>query len=150
MLRQAVGNYAIATQFFITRRKTKMQRNPVGWFEIYVDDLERATQFYETVLGVQLQELPSPMDHLQMMAFPMSMELAGASGALCKMEGFQGGGGGTLVYFSCQDCGVEATRIETAGGKLHMPKTSIGEYGSIALVVDTEGNMFGLHNPPSN
>ncbi len=60
------------------------------------------------------------------------------------------GGGSTIVYFSCQDCGIEAARIEPAGGKLHMPKTSIGQYGAIALGVDTEGNVFGLHNPPSN
>ncbi len=127
-----------------------MHRNPVGWFEIYVDDLDRATKFYETVLGMKLEELPSPMDHLKMMAFPMSMGSSGASGSLCKMEGMKCGGGSTLVYFSCQDCDVEASRIEEAGGKLHMPKTSIGQYGSIALGIDTEGNIFGLHNPPAN
>jgi predicted enzyme related to lactoylglutathione lyase len=25
--------------------------NPVGWFEIYVDDMPRAKAFYETVFG---------------------------------------------------------------------------------------------------
>lgn len=29
-----------------------MQNNPVGWFEIYVNDMERAKKFYETVLKV--------------------------------------------------------------------------------------------------
>lgn len=125
-----------------------MQRNPVSWFEIYVDDLSRATKFYETVLGISLQELPSPMDHLKMTAFPMSMEAGGASGALCRMEGVKCGGGSTIVYFGCQDCGVEAARIEAAGGKVQMPKTSIGQYGDIAMGIDTEGNVFGLHNPP--
>ncbi len=127
-----------------------MQRNPVSWFEIYVDDLSRATKFYETVLGVTLQELPSPMDNLRMMAFSMSMEAGGASGTLCCMEGMKPGAGGTIVYFGCQDCGVEAARIEAAGGKIQMPKTSIGQYGAIVLGVDTEGNMFGLHNRPAN
>ncbi len=27
-----------------------MNRNPVGWFEIYVQDLDRAKNFYEHVL----------------------------------------------------------------------------------------------------
>jgi predicted enzyme related to lactoylglutathione lyase len=27
-----------------------------------------------------------------------------------------------------------------------MEKRSIGQYGFIALVLDTEGNMFGLHS----
>ena len=35
-------------------------RNPVGWFEIYVDDMERAKSFYEAVLKVKLEKLPGP------------------------------------------------------------------------------------------
>jgi hypothetical protein len=64
-----------------------MRCNPVGWFELYVEDIDRATKFYETVLGTKLEKLDAPMDNLQMMAFPMSMESPGASGALCKMDG---------------------------------------------------------------
>ena len=30
------------------------KRNPVGWFEIYVQDMERARAFYEKTLDVQL------------------------------------------------------------------------------------------------
>ncbi len=123
-----------------------MKSNPVGWFEIYVQDLSRATKFYETVLDVQLEPLDSPREDIQMMAFPMSMETTGAGGALAQMEGAPSGCGGTMVYFSCHDCEREAARIESAGGKLHMPKSPIGQYGFIALGVDTEGNMFGLHS----
>jgi hypothetical protein len=123
-----------------------MKVNPVAWFEIYVSDLARATQFYETVLGTKLEVLPSPMEHIEMMAFPMSMEGAGASGALVRMDGVKCGGGSTIVYFSSDDCGVEAARIEAAGGTINMPKTAIGQYGFIALGVDTEGNIFGLHS----
>lgn len=35
-------------------------RNPVGWFEIYVQDMERATKFYESVFQVALDTLPLP------------------------------------------------------------------------------------------
>ncbi len=81
-----------------------------------------------------------------MMAFPMHMEAGGASGALAKMEGCPSGGMGTLVYFSCEDCGNESSRAVSAGGKVFKPKMSIGQYGFIALVTDTEGNMIGLHS----
>jgi predicted enzyme related to lactoylglutathione lyase len=127
-----------------------MRYNPVGWFEIYVEDIDRATKFYEAVLGTKLEKLEAPMANLQMMAFPMNMESPGASGALCRMDGVKPGGGGTLVYFATEDCGIEASRIETAGGQVQMPKTSIGPYGFIALGIDTEGNMFGLHSPPTD
>jgi len=123
-----------------------MIRNPVGWFEIYVQDMARAKKFYETVLGVELTNLDSPSDELEMQAFPMNMEAGGASGALARMEGCPSGGMGTLVYFSCEDCAVEASRVDGAGGKLCKPKMAIGRYGFIALVSDTEGNMVGLHS----
>ncbi|ENM5746299.1 TPA: VOC family protein [Vibrio cholerae] len=124
-----------------------MQNNPVGWFEIYVNDMERAKKFYETVLKVSLEELPNPTSMpIQMFSFPANMEKYGASGALVKMEGICAGGGGTLIYFSCDDCAVEQERIVASGGQVHTPKMSIGQFGFITLAVDTEGNMFGLHS----
>ena len=119
------------------------RNNPVGWFEIYVQDAERARKFYEAVLQVTLQRLPGP--DLEMWAFGMDMEAPGASGALVKMPGVPSGGS-TLVYFSCEDCEVEGGRVAGAGGKVHRDKMSIGQYGFIVLAVDTEGNMFGLHS----
>lgn len=122
------------------------QRNPVGWFEIYVSDMAKAVDFYETVLGLKLEKMDAPMPELDMRAFPGNPEVAGAWGALVSMPGVPGGGGGTLVYFSCLDCAVEAGRVEAAGGTLRQPKTSIGPYGYFALMVDPEGNMSGLHS----
>lgn len=123
-----------------------MHRNPVGWFEIYVQDLDRAKEFYETVLNVELTKLDTPAPELEMLAFPMKMDAGGAAGAIVKMEGCPSGGMGTLVYFSCEDCGIEASRVDAAGGKVCKPKMAIGQYGFIALATDTEGNMFGLHS----
>ncbi|TWU20444.1 Glyoxalase-like domain protein [Novipirellula galeiformis] len=123
-----------------------MNHNPVGWFEIYVQDLDRARQFYETVLGIELTRLDSPTKDIEMLAFPMDMEASGASGALCKMDGFAPNGNGTLIYFSSADCDIEASRVEAAGGKIGKPKSSIGPYGFIALATDTEGNTFGIHS----
>jgi uncharacterized protein len=124
-----------------------MANNPVGWFEIYVEDMARARKFYESVLGVSLENLAAPdASEVEMVAFPMAMENPGASGALAKMEGFPPGGNSTLVYFTCDDCAIEASRVVGAGGRVHQEKMSIGEYGFVALAVDTEGNIFGLHS----
>jgi uncharacterized protein len=81
-----------------------------------------------------------------MWAFPMAMDRYGAPGALIKMEGFPSGGNSVLVYFSCEDCAVEAKRALDAGGRIMKEKFSIGEYGFIALVFDSESNMIGLHS----
>ena len=127
------------------------QRNPVGWFEIYVSDMDRARKFYETVFAAELESLPMPetedSDSLEMLMFPGDPTGSGACGALCKMDGCEPGGNSTLVYFSCEDCAVEESRVVDAGGQVVKPKFSIGEYGFISLIMDPEGNMFGLHNP---
>ena len=121
-------------------------QNPVGWFEIYVQDMPRASKFYETVLGVSFEAITDPTDDsVEMNGFPSNYEAYGASGALVKMKGVPSGGS-TMIYFSCEDCGVEESRVVGAGGKIERPKMSIGEYGFISLVWDTEGNMVGLHS----
>lgn len=121
---------------------TKM--NAIGWFDIYVDDLTRAAKFYETVLGQALVELIDPTGMSQMMSFPADMSAYGAGGALTKSEYAKPGVGGTVVYFSCQDCAAQEARIADAGGTVIRPKFSIGEHGFVTLCQDTEGNIFGL------
>jgi uncharacterized protein len=111
--------------------------------------MPRAKAFYEAVFQGALEELKNPdaneFSEMEMWAFPLNMERAGASGALVKMSGCPSGGS-TLVYFTCEDCSVEAARAACYGGKIFKEKMSIGEYGFIALVEDTEGNMIGLHS----
>ena len=123
--------------------------NPVVWFEIYVQDMSRAKAFYEAVFGLPLSKLESPnadMD-MEMWAFPMAPEGGfGATGTLVQMKGVPSGGNSTMVYFSSPDCAVEAGKAVAAGGKVTQPKMSIGPYGHIALLVDTEGNMIGVHS----
>ncbi len=121
-----------------------MANNPISWFEIYVQDMERARRFYETMLQTKLEKLNSTVPELW--AFPQSFTSYGASGALAKMKSHPSGGNSTVIYFSCGDCAVEASRIVPAGGRILKEKTSIGEYGFFVLVFDTEGNLFGLHS----
>jgi len=131
-----------------------VKANPVAWFEIYVQDMARAKTFYEAVFQVTLGQLTPPTapqgapsaGEMELWSFPMSQQDYGASGALVRMEGVPSGGGGTMVYFSCEDCAVEATRAAEAGGQIFRAKMPIGEYGFIALVNDTEGNRIGLHS----
>ncbi|RIV68566.1 VOC family protein [Flagellimonas aequoris] len=123
--------------------------NPVVWFEIYVDDINRAKKFYEAVFEYEFKELPMPESaaDMEMYFFPSDMHSENrASGALVKMQGVTPGNNSTLVYFMSKDCGMEASRVEAAGGSIFKPKTSIGEYGFIVLAIDTEGNMFGIHS----
>ncbi len=118
--------------------------NPVGWFEIYVQDMARARAFYEATFQVTLERLESP--DIELWAFPMQMDKPGCTGALAKMDCKDSGSGGTVVYFSCADCAAEAARAAQHGGQIIREKMGIGQYGFIAILLDTEGNTIGLHS----
>ena len=122
-----------------------MKKNAIGWFDIYVSNMDRATAFYEAVFKQSLEVMQDPTDsQVEMKSFPTDMALYGAGGALVQRQGAQPGIGGTTVYFGVQDCAVEESRVSGAGGQVIQKKLSIGEFGWISLCVDTEGNMFGL------
>ncbi len=119
----------------------------VGWFDIYVDEMDRAQSFYETVLGTSLSPMDDPTSPaVQMRAFADDYQSHGAGGALVKTEHTSPGMGGTAVYFSSEDCAIEQGRVEAAGGSVMRPKFQIGEHGFVSLAIDTEGNMIGFHS----
>ena len=118
--------------------------NAVGWFDIHVDSMDRAVDFYEAVLEQKLENISDPTGETQMMSFAGEMSVYGASGALVKSKHARPGVGGTLVYFSVEDCSKHESLVQAAKGKVIRPKFSIGEFGFVTLCEDTEGNMFGL------
>ncbi|GBF49316.1 glyoxalase/bleomycin resistance protein/dioxygenase [Leptospira ryugenii] len=120
--------------------------NAIGWFDIYVNDLERASKFYQTICQQQLTDLGDPTGETKMKMFVGAMDKYGASGALVKSQFAKPGNGGTLVYFSVEDCELSEAKVKKAGGKLIRPKFSIGEFGFVTLCEDTEGNLIGLNS----
>ncbi|MCP9199521.1 VOC family protein [Gramella sp. GC03-9] len=123
--------------------------NPVVWFEIYCNDLERAKSFYEKVFQTTLSPLGNPVqdDDLKMLAFPGDMETKGkTSGALVHTKGMEAGGNSVVIYFSSEDCSVEENRVKDAGGEVLRSKMSIGEFGFVSIIKDSEGNMIGIHS----
>lgn len=120
--------------------------NAIGWFDLYVDDMKRAAIFYETVFQLELEPMGDPTGETLMLGFPGNMSAYGAAGALVKSPNGRPGPGGTMIYFSVDDCAAEQARVVAAGGKVARPKFSIGQFGWVTLCIDTEGNMFGLNS----
>ncbi len=120
--------------------------NAVGWFDLYVEDMDRASAFYEAVFRQRLEPIDDPTRESVMRAFSANMSAYGAGGALVKSSHARPGPGGTMVYFSVEDCEVEQGRVPAAGGKVLRPKFSIGPFGWVSVCMDTEGNMFGLNS----
>ena len=122
-------------------------KNVINWFEIYTSDFDRAKKFYTEVFKLELTDLPVSSDrHSQMKYATFPAGVNGIAGALVKMDEVKPGAGGTLVYFDSAEINDELSRVEAAGGKILRPKLNIGDFGFIALVEDTEGNLIGLHS----
>jgi predicted enzyme related to lactoylglutathione lyase len=120
--------------------------NPVNWIEMPVTNMPRAKAFYSTLLGQELQDMPTEGTDIEMATLPMEQNVPNATGALVKGKDYVPRADGTTVYFQCDELSKELARVEPAGGKVLMPKTAIGEHGFIALALDTEGNRIGLHS----
>jgi predicted enzyme related to lactoylglutathione lyase len=118
--------------------------NPVGWFDIYVSDLERAKSFYEAVFNIKLVDLP--IEWGKQSIFPSDEKGPNISGALVEKEGMIASANNTVVYFVSEDCTTEEARVEEAGGRVVKMKMSIGEFGFVSVLMDTEGNTIGLHS----
>ena len=118
----------------------------IGWFEIPVNDMDRAKAFYSAVFNIDIQV--QDFGGVLMGWFPFVEGKSGASGSLIKHEAYQPSDTqGVLIYFSSSDVSNELSRVEEAGGKVVQAKTQISpDIGYMALFIDTEGNRMALHS----
>ncbi len=120
-------------------------KNAISWFEIPATDYERAKTFYNTMLGIEIADMPMPEGKYGM--FPYDNDNNGVGGGIVEMQGVTPTSDGVTIYLNAgNDLSIPLGRVETAGGKVIMPKTDIGENGFMAQLIDTEGNRVALHS----
>jgi uncharacterized protein len=123
--------------------KSQTAAAPIHWFEIPCADLDRAANFYETLLDTKLNRgvYGDPMA-----IFPYAN--GGTGGTLVQRTLRKPGPYGTMVYLNCNGRLDEVIgRVSAAGGLVLLPKTEIeGGHGFYACMRDTEGNHVGLHS----
>ena len=120
----------------------------ITWFQIPATDAARAKAFYETICGVSLQQLDAGPG-MEMWGFPSDWRQGEVGGAIVCGEGAVPSATGTAVFLNGNpDLQTILDRVEGAGGKILVPKTSIGmeDAGHFAMIADTEGNTVGLHS----
>jgi len=120
--------------------------NIINWFEIPVEDLERAKGFYERLLNIEMPVWD--MGGAKMAFFPYNPGSGKASGALCKGEGYLVSHKGPKIYLNGNpDLSAILDRVKVAGGEVLVPKELITpEVGYMAVFRDTEGNHIYLHS----
>ncbi len=115
-------------------------KNAISWFEIPSADIDRAAKFYESIFGINLIPLEDMMNQV--------------GGAIVFSKDFHRPSltDGPLIYLNGNpDVQHVLDKVESAGGKILVPKTQISpEYGYMAVIQDTENNRIGLHNVPKS
>lgn len=120
-----------------------MVSNAVVYFEIPVQDMNRAILFYEAVFDIKLQQMI--IDDNEMALFSFEGNATGITGALAKGDSYIPGKQGARVYFHTEDIDSTMAKALLAGGAELYPKTSVVDWGWVAEFEDSEGNCIALH-----
>ena len=125
--------------------KMSSATNALNWFEIPATDISRAKKFYESIFEITMEEMDMP--DMKYAMFPFDPMKAKVAGGLAQSPMHTPGTTGSIIYLNANpDLQIVLHRIEKAGGKISMPKTSMGQNGFMAFFSDTEGNTMALHS----
>ncbi len=121
--------------------------NVINWFEIPAKNFERACEFYGKVLVGDVKKIHKVEAPGKQMGMIPGASQGDAGGAIVKGKGYEPTTKGSLIYLNGGDnLSKPLSRVEKNGGKVVVPKTSIGENGFMAIFHDTEGNRVALHS----
>ncbi|HRE40684.1 MAG TPA: VOC family protein [Ignavibacteria bacterium] len=118
------------------------KNNPVVYFEIPINDMERATIFYKEIFGYEFEI--AEIHGNQMAFFPFGEGMPGASGALAKGEIYKPTKDGVVVYLGCDNIDDVLEKITSRKGVILFPKTEVENTGFVAEIEDSEGNRIAL------
>ncbi|WP_295120396.1 VOC family protein [uncultured Chitinophaga sp.] len=122
-------------------------KNAINWFEIPVNDFNRAKKFYTTIFECEMQEMELGSDRLAL--FPYNPE-HGIGGAIAHGPDYLPSQRGSLVYLNAgEDLSIVLNRVPDAGGKIELDKKLVSDQsdlGYYAIFQDTEGNRVALHS----
>jgi predicted enzyme related to lactoylglutathione lyase len=115
--------------------------NPVVYFEIPVNNMDRAINFYKAVFHFEFDK--EIIDGNEMALFPFTEGSSGISGALAKGEIYKPTKDGIVIYFKTESIDETINLALANGGQILYPKTDNG-IGFVAEFEDTEGNRIAL------
>jgi hypothetical protein len=130
-----------------TTLATSAVTHALNWFEIPVQNMDRAQRFYETLLAAPLRrEAMGP--EVTLAVLPYNPAQDGCGGALMAAGAqAQPSRTGTIVYLNAGDrLDPALERLAQAGGQILVPRVDLPDgMGSFVHFEDSEGNRVGLH-----
>ncbi|MEZ7514125.1 VOC family protein [Flavobacterium frigidarium] len=120
-------------------------KSHISIFEIPATDISRAVNFYQAILGVNIEKMEMP--GMEMGIFPYEEQMV--TGVIMKGEEYKPSANGVTIYLNGGDnLQIILDKVENNGGEIIVPKSiHADESGYYALFLDSEGNKLGLHSP---
>ena len=123
-------------------------------FEIHVDDMERAKKFYGDAFGWTYEDYSDYVGYPYFGTITGEDSELGIDGALMQREGLSPSKNQVLNNFVCtigvEDYDLIESNIISSGGKVYTPKMPLPGMAWQGYYYDTEGNIFGIHQPDEN
>ncbi len=105
-------------------------------FEIYADDVDRASKFYEELLGWEINNRDGP-PQMDYRLVSNGKEGLGIDGGITRRPP---GGMAGVNYVDVGSIDEHLEKVKAGGGTVVQPKIPIPGVGYIAICQDTEGN----------
>jgi predicted enzyme related to lactoylglutathione lyase len=112
----------------------------IGYFELALDDPERAARFYSEVFGWNIQKWSGPKEYWLIETGPESEH--GINGGMMRYREGMPRAFNTIMVDSVD---VYLEKAKQAGATVALEKMAIPGIGYQAYINDPEGNMIGLH-----
>lgn len=126
----------------------QLSRNALNWFEIPVNDFDRAKAFYSHIFNYEMPE--NQMGPNRMGFFLYDSNNGGIGGAIVQGPDYIPSQRGALVYLNAgPDLQEVLERVEGAGGRIEIEKTQVSAeegLGYFAIIHDVAGNRLALHS----
>lgn len=123
-------------------------------FEIHVDNMERAMKFYGEVFGWTFEDYSEYAGMPYFGAVTGDNQEMGINGALMQRRGAPPEPNQALNGFACtmgvEDYDSTEAKILKSGGRVALPKYALPGMAWQGYYLDTEGNIFGVHQPDQN
>lgn len=122
-------------------------------FEIQADDVERAKTFYSAVFGWSFEDYSEVTGSTYWGVTSGPDDQPGINGGLLQRPATapptDQGSNAFVCTMGIEDYDGTEHRILDAGGQVALPKYALPGMAWQGYYVDTEGNMFGIHQPDS-
>ena len=112
--------------------------DPMVYFEMPADDVERAKRFYESVFDWKIDYIPRIDYH----SVQTKEGGYGIDGGLVKRKAVGQPIMNYVRVMSIEEC---QERILNNGGTIVLQRQEVPGFGAYAIFRDTEGNLVGLH-----